>query len=145
MEFDEERETVMRPTWIPTWSHTPYRTALTSAAFICLLVAGPARPQAKMQPEASGYYNACVREASSSSNQIKTADHVIYTCWGSVAQSYFDYLVSADAKETVNKERTGTYIFREIPEAGRCWHKIQVADEVSVYGCAINVFKASSE
>jgi hypothetical protein len=61
-----------------------------------------------------------------------------------VAQSYFEYLVSANAKEIVDRQETGTYIFREIPETGRCWHKIAIADDVSIYGCSIDVFKAAN-
>jgi hypothetical protein len=63
---------------------------------------------------------------------------------GSVAQNFFEYLVSANTKETVDRQNTGTYIFREIPETGRCWHKIQISDEVSIYGCSIDVLKAAN-
>jgi hypothetical protein len=113
-------------------------------AVSCILAAAPAGAQPKIGPEALGYHNACLKDASTSSSTIKTVGHIVYTCWGSVAQSYFDYLVSTDAKQTVDKQRTGTYIFREIPEAGRCWHKIQNADDVSVYGCSISVGTASN-
>ncbi|MBV9516812.1 MAG: hypothetical protein JO068_01725 [Hyphomicrobiales bacterium] len=122
-------------------SHCLSRPFLTLAGLSCVLAAAPLRLEAKMSPEAESYNNACIREASEN-NAIRTADHTILTCWGSVAENFFDYLVSSNAKETVDKQNTGTYIFREIPETGRCWHKIQIADEVSIYGCAINVFKA---
>lgn len=101
------------------------------------------RLAAKMSPEAQNYNNACMRETSAN-NAIRTADRTIYTCWGSVAQTFFEYLVSANTKETVERQDAGTYFFREIPETGRCWHKVAIADEVSVYGCSINVFKAAN-
>jgi hypothetical protein len=110
----------------------------------CIFAAAQTEAQAKIAPESQEHYNACIKDASASSNEIRTAGHVIYTCWGSVAESYFDYLASTAAKETTDRQRTGTYIFREIPEAGRCWHKIQIADGVSAYGCSINVDKASN-
>jgi hypothetical protein len=115
---------------------------LFAPALSCILGAAPAGANATIRPEALGYYNACMRDASASSNAIQTVGRTVYTCWGSVAESYFDYLVSTDAKEIVDRQRTGTYIFREIPEAGRCWHKIQTADGVSAYGCSLNVTKA---
>jgi len=117
-----------------------FRKMLLLGGVSFLLVSAQMRLEAKMSPEAESYNNACMRE-SSANNAIRTADHTIYTCWGSTAQTFFDYLVSSNAKETVDKQNTGTYIFREIPETGRCWHKIQPADDVSMYGCSINVFK----
>jgi hypothetical protein len=119
------------------------RHILMLAGLSSILMAPSMRLEAKMSPEAQGFSNACMRETSAS-NEIRTTDRTIYTCWGSVAQSYFDYLVSANAKETVDRQETGTYIFREIPETGRCWHKIAIADEVSIYGCSIDVFKAAN-
>ncbi|MBV9569360.1 MAG: hypothetical protein JO172_14615 [Hyphomicrobiales bacterium] len=121
-------------------SYRRSRQMLTLAGLTCILAAAPMRLEAKMSPETQSHHNACMREASAN-NAIRTADHTIYTCWGSVAENFFDYLVSSNTKETVDKQNTGTYIFREIPETGRCWHKIQIADEISIYGCSINVSK----
>jgi hypothetical protein len=130
--------TQMRPL-----SYRLARRFLMLAGLSSILMAPSMRLDAKMSPEAQGFNNACMRETSAS-NEIRTADRTIYTCWGSVAQNYFEYLVSANAKESVDRQETGTYIFRDIPETGRCWHKIAIADEVSVYGCSINVFKAAN-
>ncbi len=127
----------MRPS-----SRRPARHMLALAGLGAILIAPSMPLEAKISPEAQGFTNACMRETSAS-NEIRTADRTIFTCWGSVAQNYFDYLVSTNAKEVVERQETGTYIFREIPETGRCWHKIAIADEVSVYGCSINVFKAA--
>jgi hypothetical protein len=123
--------------------HRLARHILILAGLSLILMAASMRLEARMSPEAQSFNNECIRETSAS-NAIRTADRTIYTCWGSVAQSYFDYLVSANAKETVDRQSTGTYTFREIPETGRCWHKIAVADEVSAYGCAIDVFKSAN-
>ena len=128
----------MRPS-----SHRLPRHLLMLAGLSSVFMAPSMRLEARMTPEAQSFNNACMRETSAS-NAIRTADRTIYTCWGSTAQSFFEYLVWENTKETVDKQNTGTYIFREIPEIGRCWHKIQIADEVSLYGCSINVFKAAN-
>jgi hypothetical protein len=130
-------------TQMPPLSHGLARHTLMLASLSLILMTPAMRLEAKMSPEAQSFSNACMRETSAS-NEIRTADRTIYTCGGSVAQSYFEYLVSANAKEIVDRQETGTYIFREIPETGRCWHKIAIADEVSIYGCSINVFKAAN-
>ena len=109
----------------------------------CIFMAPSMPLEAKMAAEAQTYNNACMRETSTN-NAIRTADRTIYTCWGSVAQSFFEYLVTANTKETVERQDAGTYIFREMPETGRCWHKIQISDEVSIYGCSINVLKSAN-
>jgi hypothetical protein len=128
---------------MPPLSRRLPRNILILAGLSSILMMPAMRLEAKLSPEAQGFNNACMRETSAS-NEIRTADRTIYTCWGSVAQSYFDYLVSANTRETVDRQETGTYIFREIPETGRCWHKIAIADEVSIYGCSINVFKSAN-
>jgi hypothetical protein len=62
-----------------------------------------------------------------------------------VAQNLFEYLVSTNAAQTVDKQRTGTYIFRAIPQpqSGRCWNKLENADgiQTSTFGCSISVAK----
>jgi hypothetical protein len=83
----------------------------------------------------------CISEATSRHSIILTADKSIYSCFGAAAQIYFNYLVSKNATQTVDKQRTATYIFREIPKIGRCWTKIENVDgvETATYGCSINV------
>ena len=108
-------------------------------ALTCILAAAPVWAQDATRSEALGYHKACISQASSSSSIIKSGGRSIYTCGGSVAQTYFDYLVSINAAQTIDKQRTGTYIFREIPQEGRCWHKIHEIDSISIYGCSISV------
>jgi hypothetical protein len=115
-------------------------------ALSCILAAAPAGAQ--VVPDAQALYKACMSDAANGQNAIQTGDRKIYTCWGSVAQNYFDYLVSKNATQTIDKQRTGTYIFRAIPQpqAGRCWNKIQSADGIpsSTFGCSINVSKLAN-
>ncbi len=110
---------------------------------LCLLLAAvPIRAQVVAPPDAPEYYSACINEASSRHNVILTAGKSIYSCFGAAAQNYFDYLVSKNTPETVDKQRTGTYIFREIPKVGRCWTKVEHGEDgvaTSTYGCSINV------
>jgi hypothetical protein len=111
------------------------------AAGLSLFLATPAMAQGEAPPDAPEHYNACISEATSRHNIILTADKSIYSCFGAAAQNYFTYLVSKNAAQTVDKQRTGTYIFREIPKIGRCWTKIENVDgvETATYGCSINV------
>ncbi|SDR43474.1 hypothetical protein SAMN05519103_03058 [Rhizobiales bacterium GAS113] len=112
-------------------------------ALSCILAVAPVGAQVESRPEASGYYNACLKEATSANNVMQSGGRSIYTCWGSAAQSYFDYLVSTNAVENIDKQRTGTYVFRAIPQLGRCWNKIQAVEGISSssYGCSLNVAK----
>jgi hypothetical protein len=105
------------------------------------LVMAPAASQAQAPPDVPEYYNACIGEASSRHNVILTADKTIYSCFGAAAQNYFNFLVQKNAAERIDKQRTGTYIFREIAKVGRCWTKIENVDgvETATYGCSINV------
>jgi len=114
-------------------------------ALSCLVVAAPAVAQVDNSPEAKRFYDTCIR-STSINNVIKTSDHDIYTCSGAAAQSYFDYLVSKNAVQVVDKQPTGTYFFREIPQSGRCWNKIENAyDPPTVsYGCSINVARTAN-
>src|SRR5262245_59120151 len=65
--------------------------------------------------DAPEYYNGCISEASSRHNVIQTTGKSIYSCFGTVAQNYYEYLVSKNAPQVIDKQRTGTYYFREIP------------------------------
>jgi hypothetical protein len=106
----------------------------------CLLVTASVSAQLQDSPDAKKHYDACLT-STSSNNVIKTSDHSIYTCSGYVAQSYYDFLVSNNAVQVVDKQPTGTYYFREIPQSGRCWNKIENAYDppTSSYGCSLNV------
>jgi hypothetical protein len=117
---------------------------LLGPALSCILTAAPAGAQVEIQPEALAYHKACLNDASSSKSVIQTGGRFVYTCWGSVAESYFDYLVSKNAAQTLDRQRTGTYTFRAIPQLGRCWHKTNNADNTSVFGCAISLAKPLS-
>jgi hypothetical protein len=116
---------------------------LCAPAFSYILAAAPAGAQVDIPPEAQGFHKACVGDGSNDRNAIQTVDHTIYTCQGSAAQNYFDYLVSKNALQTIDKQRTGTYIFRAIPQVGRCWEKTENIDGVatSTFGCSINIAK----
>jgi len=119
--------------------------ALCAGALACALAVTSASAQAGAPSDGQGLYKACVGDPSNSHNAIQTVDHTIYTCGGSVAQNFFDFLVLTNAAQTVDKQRTGTYIFRAIPQpqSGRCWNKIENVDGIatSSFGCSISVAK----
>jgi hypothetical protein len=110
-------------------------------ALILTAMTAPCAAQVQPPPDAPEYYKACVDEATSRHSIILTADKTIYSCFGAAAENYYDFLVKNGALETVDKQRTGTYIFREIAKIGRCWTKIENVDgtETASHGCAINV------
>jgi hypothetical protein len=114
-------------------------------ALSCSLAAAPVVGQPAITAEAQSYGKACMDNASSTHNVIQTGDRLIYSCWGTSAQNYYDFLVSKNAPESVDKQPTGTYIFREIPQTGRCWNKVEHVDgiETNWFGCSINVAKSS--
>jgi hypothetical protein len=114
-------------------------------ALSCSLAAAQVTAPAALPAEAQGFNKACMDNASSTHNVIQTGDRLIYSCGGASAQSYFEYLVSKNTTQTVDKQPTGTYYFREIPQSGRCWNKIEHVDgvETSWFGCSINVAKSS--
>jgi hypothetical protein len=119
--------------------------ALGATALACALAAASARAQAGAPSDAHGLYKACIGDPLNGHDTIQTVDQTIYTCGGSVAQNFFEYLVSTNAAQTVDKQRTGTYIFRAIPQpqSGRCWNKLENADgiQTSTFGCSISVVK----
>jgi len=119
------------------------RIVLCAPAFGCMLAASAIGARGEVAPEARGYYDACINEASSTHDIIQTGGHFIYSCFGGSAQKYYEYLVARNMPETVDKQRTGTYIFRAIPEVGRCWNKVENVDNIttSSFGCSINVTK----
>jgi hypothetical protein len=92
-------------------------------------------------PDAQAYAKACVDDTSASKSMVQTKDYTIYTCWGAIAQRFFDYLETTKAPQTMDKQRTGTYVFRTVPQGGRCWNKTENSGDVptSVFGCSINV------
>jgi hypothetical protein len=111
-----------------------------------LVVAATLAAQPAVSPEVQGLYKACMDNATSTHNIIQTGDRLIYACGGGPAQNYFEYLVSKNSPQSVDKQPTGTYYFREIPEAGRCWNKVEHVDgvETSYFGCSINVAKGAA-
>jgi hypothetical protein len=119
--------------------------ALCAGALACALATSASGAQVGAPSDEQGLYKACVGDPSNGRNAIQTVDHTIYTCGGSVAQNFFEYLVSSNAAQTVDKQRTGTYIFRAIPQpqSGRCWNKIENVDgiQTSSFGCSISVAK----
>ena len=111
-------------------------------AFCAMSSATPAGAQTA---DVGSLHNTCLRDATTSKNIIQTTTHRVFTCWGAVAQNYFDYLESSNAPLSEDKQPTGTYVFRAMPkEAGRCWHKTNTADGVSDFGCSINVAKTGN-
>jgi hypothetical protein len=118
---------------------------LGAPALSFALAAVPVWAQVEMKPEAQKVYKACVG-AANTHNLIQTSAGTIYTCFGEVAQEYYEYLVSVNAEQTIDKQRTGTYIFRAIPQIGRCWNKVTNIDNVttSEYGCSLTLAKPPS-
>jgi hypothetical protein len=117
---------------------------LCLAALSCSLAAAQVG-QAPTNTEIQGLGKACMENASGTHNVIQTGDRLIYSCWGSSAQAYYEFLVSQNAPQCVDKQPTGTYIFREIPQGGRCWNKVEHVDGVETdwFGCSINVAKGA--
>jgi hypothetical protein len=108
----------------------------------CVLATAPAAgAPADMPAEAQNLYKACLSDATSHKSIIQTADHSVYTCWGKPAEDYFDYLGKANAAQTIDKQPTGTYVFRAIPQGGRCFNKLHHDEEesTSYFGCSINI------
>jgi hypothetical protein len=127
--------------------HSAFRLGLLCAAALsCGLAAAAIGAQPTIAPEEQGFHKACMDNATSTHNIIQTGDRLIYSCWGSPAQTYFDFLVSKNAPLSVDKQPTGTYYFREIPQAGRCWNKVEHVDGVETdwFGCSINVAKGAA-
>ena len=117
---------------------------LCMPALSCSLAAAQVG-QPPVTAEVQGLNKACMENASGTHNLIQTGDRTIYSCWGISAQTYYDFLVSQNAPQTVDKQPTGTYIFREIPQGGRCWNKVEHVDgvETNWFGCSISVAKGA--
>ena len=121
----------------------PARLGILCVPALCALLS--TAPAGAQTADLGSLHNACLRDATTSKNVIETTTHNILTCWGAAAESFFDFLETSNAPLSEDKQPTGTYVFRAMPkDSGRCWHKTNTADGVSIYGCSINVSKTGN-
>ena len=119
------------------------------AALALGALAGPARAQVDISPQALDHYAYCVEQAKEfdftrPGEFVHVGERgVTYRCREEVAVAYYNSLgrkLRRPKDEYVANE-TGAYVLRPITGIGYCWHKVEneLRQAVSFWGCDVHI------
>jgi hypothetical protein len=103
------------------------------ASVVCCL--GEAKAQVDIQTPGLQYYNKCLNYAISTGNIRNSGGQIMYSCFGNIAESWFDYLDGGRNE----RDRLGLWVARTAGVGSQCNHQIEDAagNGMSHYNCNI--------